>query len=66
MTTLTVGRTKEQKEEICNCCGGKINEESNYKNTHTYQGYIFCNYECMEAFYNNEIPEEEDFLSVNR
>lgn len=49
----------------CEFCEKDLNEEL-YEETHTRLGRDFCNYECMEAFYGDEIPEDEEFISVPR
>ncbi|GEM_PF-4815836 len=45
----------------CEFCGKSIEES---KQTRTKQDRLFCNYECMQGFYGDEIPEGEDFLSA--
>lgn len=44
---------------ICNFCETEI--ESN-PNTKTKENFHFCNYECMSAYYGDDIPEDEDFI----
>jgi len=58
-------KTIEGKDNIsCDNCGvdltGLVHEE-----THTRRGYNFCNYECLEDFYNDKIPGNEDFIIVS-
>ena len=38
--------------------------EQEYACEETRLGHWFCCYECLEGFYCDEIPEEEDFKSV--
>lgn len=45
----------------CEFCG-KIIEDN--KETRTKQDHLFCSYECLQGFYGDEIPENEDFLSA--
>ena len=50
------------KKEIreCEACGETVECEE------TYLGRWVCCYECLEAIYGGEIPDEEDFRSVAR
>lgn len=54
---------KTRTEGNCEYCGKSLIGEA-YEDTESKQGHSFCNYECMEEFYENEIPESEDFLIV--
>ena len=47
----------------CDYCGEVLNYEL-YELTHTHHGHDFCNYLCMKNFYDNDIPDNEDFISV--
>jgi len=51
------------KARICEACGKELDKET-YGQTHTREDHDFCNYECMESFYGDEIPENEDFICV--
>ncbi len=57
---------KTRTEGNCDTCGASL-VDANYEETHTRAGGDFCNYACMEFFYGEDnIPDEEDFLSVPR
>lgn len=47
----------------CEFCGKSLNDTA-YEETHTKQGKDVCNYECLSGLYVDEIPENEDFISV--
>lgn len=50
---------------ICDFCGKDLTGLP-YEETATRLKHSFCNYACMEGFYTDEIPEDEDFLIVPR
>jgi hypothetical protein len=47
----------------CEACGENLNGMA-YEETHTLLDHDFCNYECMETFYGDEIPENEEFVKI--
>lgn len=49
----------------CDACGKEL-KDSPYEETHTILGKDFCDYSCMETYYGDDIPENEDFIIVPR
>lgn len=54
---------KVRVEGQCEFCGRDLTGEE-YEETHTRNNHGFCDYSCMEGFYGDEIPDNEDFLAV--
>ena len=51
----------EKMNEICDYCGKII--EIGLNQTHkTIKGKVFCDYECMQNYYLDDIPRDEEFL----
>ena len=50
-----------RKEGICESCQESL-EGMAYEETRTAMGVDICSYECLENWYENDIPEEEDFI----
>ena len=51
--------TRIEKTDTCDMC----DNDSDYMET-TKKGKKFCSYECLQAFYGDEVPEDEDFISA--
>jgi len=45
----------------CEHCENEIEIGTEQKHT-TKQEHVFCSYECMEGYYCDDIPEDEDFI----
>jgi len=49
------------EKTVCDFCESSAERT---RQTTTKLGLVFCNYECMEAYYGDQIPAEEEFLCV--
>ena len=49
--------------EKCDFCEEELSFAP-YAETHTNFGRDFCDYACMEAYYGDDIPENEEFIIV--
>jgi hypothetical protein len=47
----------------CDACGADLSGFEKNGVT-TKQGLHLCNYECMETYYGDDIPDDEEFLIV--
>ena len=47
----------------CEMCGKDLTGMA-FEETNTKHGHDFCSYVCMEAFYGDNVPEDEDFIIV--
>ena len=52
-----------RKDGNCKHCNINL-ENMLIEETTTQRGDSFCSYECLEEFYDGEIPEDEDFIFV--